>query len=498
MMQWLKCEGLVLLTFLYFSPCQLQNLFEVRVPDKPVVGVVKGSVVLPCQVIPVVNTKDLEITWLRGKESIYNVKNEQVTIDDKFKGRVEIFKQEVNKGNMSLKIQDIVVSDWGVYTCNVLTTDYFREGSFTLNVIGVGGEPSLSIESPPGPEIVVKCESQGWFPKPEVMWKNGINKELRTHATSNVMNSSESLFDVNSVISVTKEDRGIICVIEHEQKTLESHIQIGEEFFTLVPAGWKHLGGFLIFLLLLALFSVPLAVYFYKKQKAKIELEKQRLESENDDLRKEIKATGYILKSEWERMRKSFARVTLDPDTAQPHLVVSADGRRAQNQHKDQNVSDTPLRFETWHFVLGRESFTSGQYYWEVDVKEMSEWYLGVVNESAQRKGRVSLKPQSGYWIVRWYGDELTALTDPETPLRLRAIPQKVGMYLDCDEGASHFSVWRTAGTFTPSMEASLGNCTHCLNLDLREKSLRSCSLEMKQTTLSRTRRLFSGYVDPT
>ncbi|XP_051778275.1 butyrophilin subfamily 1 member A1-like isoform X4 [Erpetoichthys calabaricus] len=439
MMQWLKCEALVLLTFLYFSPCQLQGSFEISVPDEPVVGVVKGSVVLPCQVIPVVNTKDLEIAWLRDRENIYNVKNDQVTIDEKFKGRVEIFKEEVNKGNVSLKIQDVVVSDWGVYTCNVLTSDYFREGLITLNVIGVGGEPSLSIESPPGPEIVVKCESQGWFPKPAVVWKNGINKELTTRATSNVTESSESLFDVNSVISVTKKDRGIICVIEHGQKTLESHIQIGEEFFTLVSPGWKHFGGFLIFLLLLALFSVPLAVYLYKKQKEKIESEKQHLESENDELRKEIKATGYILKSEWGRIPKSFAHVTLDPETAHPCLVVSADGRCVQNQHKDQNVPDTPLRFDTWYFVLGRESFTSGQHYWEVDVKERADWWLGVVSESAQRKGRVSLKPQSGYWIVRLNSGELTALTDPETPLRLRAIPQKVGVYLDCDEGRLSF-----------------------------------------------------------
>ncbi|XP_039598593.1 E3 ubiquitin-protein ligase TRIM39-like [Polypterus senegalus] len=136
---------------------------------------------------------------------------------------------------------------------------------------------------------------------------------------------------------------------------------------------------------------------------------------------------------------KAAARVTLDPETAHPRLVVSADGRCVRDQHKDQNVSDTPLRFDTWHFVLGRESFTSGQHYWEVDVKERTWWYLGVVSESAQRKGRVSLKPQSGYWIVRLYSDELTALTDPETPLRLKAIPQKVGMYLDCDEGRLSF-----------------------------------------------------------
>ncbi|XP_051778300.1 erythroid membrane-associated protein-like, partial [Erpetoichthys calabaricus] len=135
----------------------------------------------------------------------------------------------------------------------------------------------------------------------------------------------------------------------------------------------------------------------------------------------------------------SLAHVTLDPDTAHPHLVVSADGRRVQNLFKDQNVPDTPLRFDTWHFVLGRESFTSGQQYWEVDVKERTDWYLGVVSESAQRKGRVSLKPQSGYWIVRLNSGELTALTDPETTLRLRAISQMVGVHLDCDEGRLSF-----------------------------------------------------------
>uniref|UniRef100_A0A8C4TP16 Uncharacterized protein n=1 Tax=Erpetoichthys calabaricus TaxID=27687 RepID=A0A8C4TP16_ERPCA len=134
-----------------------------------------------------------------------------------------------------------------------------------------------------------------------------------------------------------------------------------------------------------------------------------------------------------------ITHVTLDPDTAHPHLVVSADGRRVQNLFKDQRVPDTPLRFDTWHFVLGRESFTSGQQYWEVDVKERADWYLGVVSESAQRKGRVSLKPQSGYWIVRLNSGELTALTDPETTLRLRAISQMVGVHLDCDDGRLSF-----------------------------------------------------------
>ncbi|MBN3287816.1 TRI39 ligase, partial [Polyodon spathula] len=49
------------------------------------------------------------------------------------------------------------------------------------------------------------------------------------------------------------------------------------------------------------------------------------------------------------------------------------------------------------------------------------------------------MTPQQGYWTVRWSGGEFTALTDTQTPLHLSLKPQKLGVYLDYEEGQLTF-----------------------------------------------------------
>uniref|UniRef100_A0A8C4XFL1 Butyrophilin subfamily 1 member A1-like n=1 Tax=Erpetoichthys calabaricus TaxID=27687 RepID=A0A8C4XFL1_ERPCA len=355
-----------LLALLKFSISSLDT-FEIIVPNNPVVGVAGKSLILPCRISPTLSAVDMEITWSRNSELIYGYSSGAEKFDDQYwKGRVGLFTDELQNGNVSLRLQDVRVSDLGSYTCNSRFSSFHN-----ILELRFGEEPRLFLDSPPGNEIKLKCESQGWFPKPVLRWGTLMGQDLTTRADTTENEDKVSLVGVSSTLWVTERDRhGVICVIQHSET--KSSIQCGCISLTVVML--------------------------------------------------------YVV-----------SHVTLDPDTAHPHLVVSADGRRVRDQHKDQNVPDTPLRFDTWCFVLGRESFTSGQHYWEVDVKDKTDWYLGVISESAQRKTRVSLKPWSGYWIVRLNSDELTALTDPETPLRLRAIPQKVGVYLDCDEGRLSF-----------------------------------------------------------
>ncbi len=132
--------------------------------------------------------------------------------------------------------------------------------------------------------------------------------------------------------------------------------------------------------------------------------------------------------------------VTLDPDTAHPNLILSDDGKQVRDGDIRQKLPDTPKRFGYCFGVLGKEGFSSGRCYFEVQVKGKTGWDLGVVGESINRKGTFALSPSDGYWTV-WlrYGDEYKACDDDLVSLSLRVEPQRVGVFVDYEEGLVSF-----------------------------------------------------------
>uniref|UniRef100_A0A671KJ76 B30.2/SPRY domain-containing protein n=1 Tax=Sinocyclocheilus anshuiensis TaxID=1608454 RepID=A0A671KJ76_9TELE len=105
-----------------------------------------------------------------------------------------------------------------------------------------------------------------------------------------------------------------------------------------------------------------------------------------------------------------------------------------------QKLPDKPERFDTCTCVLGKEGFSSGRFYFEVQVKGKTDWDLGVARESINRKGEITLSPSNGYWTV-WLrnGDEYKALSGPSVSLSLRVKPKRVGVFVDYEEGLVSF-----------------------------------------------------------
>ncbi|CAM4660383.1 unnamed protein product [Lepidochelys olivacea] len=136
----------------------------------------------------------------------------------------------------------------------------------------------------------------------------------------------------------------------------------------------------------------------------------------------------------------SLARVTVDPNTANAYLLLSRDQRSVRVGNKRRDVPSNPKRFDTCSCILGRQRFTAGMHYWEVEVGDKPCWTRGVCEECVSRQGIFTASSATGYGTVWLHnGDEYAALTSPLPELMLRVKPRQIGILLDFEAGEVSF-----------------------------------------------------------
>uniref|UniRef100_A0A672PFB1 Tripartite motif-containing protein 35-like n=1 Tax=Sinocyclocheilus grahami TaxID=75366 RepID=A0A672PFB1_SINGR len=137
----------------------------------------------------------------------------------------------------------------------------------------------------------------------------------------------------------------------------------------------------------------------------------------------------------WKKMQDIVQNtpVILDPNTANPHLVISDDLTSVKWTGNKQLLPDNPERFDWYPCVLGSEGFNSGTHCWDVEVKESQYWRLGVTTASNQRKGQDFFK--SDVWCVYYNQYGL-----PGFGFSLEQDHECVRVNLDYDRGTVSFS----------------------------------------------------------
>ncbi|KAJ8000831.1 hypothetical protein DPEC_G00184480, partial [Dallia pectoralis] len=161
--------------------------------------------------------------------------------------------------------------------------------------------------------------------------------------------------------------------------------------------------------------------------------------------------------------------ITLDPFTAHPRLHISEDGKQVSCSERFQPFPDCLERFDRVVCVLGRQSFSTGRHYWEVDVGGKTDWDLGVASHSINRKGKITVSPAHGYWFLSLRDkNDYAFRTEPATALGLRQKPNRIGIYVDCDKGQVSFYnvdtktlIYTFHGSFTDSIHPFFSPCTN-------------------------------------
>ncbi|XP_059826984.1 zinc-binding protein A33-like [Hypanus sabinus] len=131
--------------------------------------------------------------------------------------------------------------------------------------------------------------------------------------------------------------------------------------------------------------------------------------------------------------------VALGVETAALQLDVSEDQESASCAGTLRSLPDTGKGITNGPCELGREGFTSGRYYWEVEVAGIQGWCLGVTAESLERSTDVKLIPENGFWTIWQRDDEVYVLRSPPSRLPAGPIPVRVGVYLSYESGTVSF-----------------------------------------------------------
>nr|XP_008175673.2 butyrophilin subfamily 1 member A1-like [Chrysemys picta bellii] len=280
--------------------------FSVIGPVHPITASVGDEVILVCRLSPSMSAKNMEVRWYRAQFSsvvhLYREGKDQYTEQmSEYRGRTEFLKDGLADGRVALRIGNIRLSDSGLYKCFFQSEFSYQEAALELQVSVSGTNPLISIEGYQDGGIRMVCQSGGWYPEPQSLWKELQGQPLPS-LPAKYFRDENGLFQTESVLIVRENsNRNLTCTIRNNilNQEEESSIYIADSFFPKV----SHVTVILLSLNLLVWgFFIPLPIYYLWKQykekdslhsKLKVFEEKLRFQVEKE---KEKYLSGFVLR----------------------------------------------------------------------------------------------------------------------------------------------------------------------------------------------------------
>ncbi|XP_036437227.1 E3 ubiquitin/ISG15 ligase TRIM25-like isoform X2 [Colossoma macropomum] len=182
---------------------------------------------------------------------------------------------------------------------------------------------------------------------------------------------------------------------------------------------------------------------FVKVSKSLSDLKKQLEEFCEETLNRISPHAVQILLSEpqtREDFLQYYCQLTLDPNTANPHFILSKKNRVVKCNMNTQPYSDHPERFDFWSQVLCEES-VSGRCYWEVEWSSKGYVNISVSYKGISRKGS-GYDSKFGHNSQSWSLECSSSLSfyhnNIETKISAPS-SSRIGVYVDHSAGTLSF-----------------------------------------------------------
>ncbi|XP_035871585.1 butyrophilin subfamily 3 member A3-like [Phyllostomus discolor] len=447
------------------SPCSAQ--FAVVGPPEPILATEGEDAELPCHLSPEMSAETMELIWMRSspRQVVHTYAHGQEYMPAaEYRGRTSISREDITVGKAALRIRDVRASDSGTYLCYFQHGDFFATAQVELKVAALGSDPHVDMKGYEAGGIRVECTSAGWYPQPQIQWRDARGHSLSAEVATAAADPRGLYAASASVILEDSSGEGVSCVIRNPLLGQErsARLSIPGPFFRNAQPWMVALS--LTLPALLGLLAG--AGYFLWRQQKKIQAlskekerereekeaaqaEKEAARAEKEKLQDELRWTNipYLPRGEQSQVYAELkaavfqpADVFLDPDTAHPALLVSEDRRSLQWADTWEDLPENPERFDWESCVLGCERFTSGRHFWEVDLGDRKDWFVGVCRESVSRKSGGEITPENGFWTVRLaFPNDYVDFTNPDSMLTDVNPYERVGVFLDYELGKVSF-----------------------------------------------------------
>uniref|UniRef100_A0AAY5KTR3 Ig-like domain-containing protein n=1 Tax=Esox lucius TaxID=8010 RepID=A0AAY5KTR3_ESOLU len=246
---------------------------------EPIIALLGDDVILPCFLRPSTSAVDQTVEWQRRdltpKEVHYysDGRDNPDVHNPVYKGRTRLFEEELKSGNMSLKLTGVKHTDNGFFTCFVPKLVSTVKTSVIQLIVGAVSQPVISVVGPKDYGVVLKCDSGGWFPKPEMTWVDSDGNILPDGSTE-TETDSEGRYTVRGHVTVQKTDM-FTCRVQQQKinHKMETEINVPGGVF---PWSRGQKAGLIIGVLALLAVAVLVGLFIWRKQKKeKAELKRE-------------------------------------------------------------------------------------------------------------------------------------------------------------------------------------------------------------------------------
>ncbi|XP_031647401.1 butyrophilin subfamily 3 member A2-like isoform X22 [Oncorhynchus kisutch] len=335
---------------------------EVQVvgPADRVDALAGDDIILPCSLKPNISAKDMLVQWTGlylKTRNVHLYRQGRDSNEDQFpsyRGRTSMFHEELKNGNVSLKLTRVTLSDAGSYRCFLPTlTSQVKETTVQL-FVGAVSQPVISIVGTKDWGVVLKCESGGWFPEPEMEWLDSSGTILPADGPPERHRDSEDLYALRRHVTVDQTDTNRFTCRVHQTEInhlKETEIHVPDDVF---PKSHVGLIIGLSILLAVVVLAASAGVYKWRKHTDKVTRERDGLKGELMELREEnnkLKIETDNVKMEREELREENNKLKIETDN------VKMEREKFRKDNDKLKIETDKLKIETDNVKMEREKF---------------------------------------------------------------------------------------------------------------------------------------------